>query len=187
MKERGNLVHRLRNITVRELIHALEKEIMQMSEPLTYRITFNAVGITGVMALDGSAKFSGPATSKKPKLYVVAHNQQPLYVGVTRQSIRDRLRAGFQAKGNHGYYGYQWRHSLSSADVDIWLQKGGDMDNMADIETVEAEVVFLIRQNSGQWPEFQTEIHFHRSNAMHRVAAQKIIGHYGRAYVQPPD
>ncbi len=49
---------------------------------------------------------------------------------------------------------------------------------MKDIETVEAEVVFLIRQRTDQWPKYQTEIHFHQSNNAHRAAAQAILNHY---------
>jgi phospholipase/lecithinase/hemolysin len=46
-----------------------------------------------------------------------------------------------------------------------------------DIETVEAEVVFLIRC-AGQWPQYQTEIHFHPSTAVHRDIAASIIARY---------
>ena len=43
---------------------------------------------------------------------------------------------------------------------------------------MEAEVVFLIRQLSGQWPPFQTEIHFHPSTEDHREAARAVLEHY---------
>jgi hypothetical protein len=46
-----------------------------------------------------------------------------------------------------------------------------------DIETVEAEVVYLIRA-AGQWPAFQTEIHFHPSSPRHRELAEEIMSHY---------
>jgi hypothetical protein len=46
-----------------------------------------------------------------------------------------------------------------------------------DIETVEAELVYLVRKH-GQWPQFQTEIHFHPSRAEHRAIAEKIWSHY---------
>jgi hypothetical protein len=44
---------------------------------------------------------------------------------------------------------------------------------MLDIETVEAEVVFLAR-SAGQWPLCQTEIHFHRSEEVHRDIAAAV-------------
>jgi hypothetical protein len=46
-----------------------------------------------------------------------------------------------------------------------------------DIETIEAEVVFLIRA-AGQWPTHQTEIHFHESNEEHRAIAHSIMARY---------
>jgi hypothetical protein len=46
-----------------------------------------------------------------------------------------------------------------------------------DIETVEAEVVFLIR-SAGQWPLHQTEIHFHLSTQVHRDIAATVMSHY---------
>jgi hypothetical protein len=52
-----------------------------------------------------------------------------------------------------------------------------------DIETVEAEVVFLIR-SKGQWPLFQTEIHFHESSEQHRMIAAAIIGHFYQCETQ---
>jgi hypothetical protein len=58
--------------------------------------------------------------------------------------------------------------------LDIWCHEdapSGSDDR--DIETVEAEVVFLARQ-AGQWPEGQTEIHFHPSTEEHRAVAASI-------------
>jgi hypothetical protein len=49
--------------------------------------------------------------------------------------------------------------------------------NERDIETVEAEVVYLIR-SAGQWPKFQTEIHFYPSTPHHRKMAAKIMARY---------
>jgi hypothetical protein len=44
-------------------------------------------------------KFSGITTSKKPKLYIASVGEKPIYVGVTKQSIRNRLRFGWNANG----------------------------------------------------------------------------------------
>jgi len=38
--------------------------------------------------------------------------------------------------------------------------------------------MYLIRQESGQWPEYQTEIHFHQSTSLHRAIARSILNHY---------
>jgi hypothetical protein len=51
---------------------------------------------------------------------------------------------------------------------------------MLNVETIEAEIVFLIRQR-GQWPSHQTEIHFHPSRPYHRKAAEAIVNRYLRS------
>ena len=88
--------------------------------------------------------------------------------------MRTRFRMGFKAKGKHGYHGYAWRHKLTAATLDIWCQEDANTkDADYDIETVEAEVVYLARR-AGQWPAGQTEIHFHPSSQKHREVAAAI-------------
>jgi len=48
---------------------------------------------------------------------------------------------------------------------------------LRELETVEAEVAFLCRQQSGQWPAYQTEIHFYPSGPVHRKAASQIYAY----------
>lgn len=127
----------------------------------------------------GTSKFSGIATSRKPKLYVVSVDEKPIYVGLTKQPIRNRLRLGWNAKGETGYYGYAWRHHHENVLLDVWAHDDPPTENEClDIETVEAEVVFLIR-SAGQWPKDQTEIHFHPSTDVHRAVARSIMARYG--------
>lgn len=114
---------------------------------------------------------------KTPKLYIASINNKPIYVGITKQSIRNRLRLGWSATGEGGYHGYAWRHGNKSASLDVWCHVDALNRNERDIETVEAEVVFLIR-SAGQWPEFQTEIHFYPSLRHHRDVAAGIVAHY---------
>jgi hypothetical protein len=150
---------------------------MKITGPDHYKLSFNAVNFT-VVSPRGTAKFSGQATSNIPKLYVVSVDELPIYVGVTKQSMRNRLRLGWKAAGVGGYYGYPWRHKFSEADLDIWYHEDAPSEGPPiDIETVEAEVVFLIRAR-GQWPESQTEIHFHVSTQEHRDIASAIMGRY---------
>jgi len=87
--------------------------------------------------------------------------------------MRARFRLGFKATGENGYHGYAWRRELKQAQLFIWAHENAPTVNAErDIETVEAEIVFLARL-AGQWPAYQTEIHFHPSNQIHRdVAAQ---------------
>jgi hypothetical protein len=112
-----------------------------------------------------------------PKLYIASTDNKPIYVGITKQSIRNRLRLGWNAKGDSGYYGYAWRHGRTTAVLDVWCHSDAIERNERDTETVEAEVVYLIRA-AGQWPAFQTEIHFYPSSLRHRGVAAEIMSQY---------
>ncbi len=151
---------------------------MKLSGLFTYKITFDSRKIKSVLAPNGDSKFSGEASKEVPKIYIISIGKKPLYVGETKQRVKERLRRGFNAIGEHGYYGYDWRRNFQSSDVDVWLQVEGDTKTKREIEIVEAEVVYLIRQKYGQWPAHQTEIHFHQSQPTHREIAQDIIDHY---------
>ncbi|MDR6819580.1 hypothetical protein J2X76_004772 [Neorhizobium sp. 2083] len=129
----------------------------------------------------GLPKFSGEMTSKKPKLYIFSRDGVPIYVGATVRSMSSRLATGWTAEGKGGYYGYGFRHEGSAVDLDVWydsdpvkLREDGKRSG-SDIETVEAEVVYLLRHRTGQWPAYQTEIHFYQSNADHRESAERIV------------
>lgn len=146
---------------------------MRIVGPDHYKLSFDTKKFT-VTCLKGTTKFSGLATSKLPKLYIVSINGQAQYVGITRQSMRNRLRSGFTATGKHGYHGYAWRSGCTEATLDIWFHEDAPTESTdRDIETVEAEVVFLARL-AGQWPAGQTEIHFHPSTQVHRDVAAAI-------------
>ncbi len=175
---------------------------MQLCGPHTYQIAWGSSKETPkvVKSANGKPQFSNPVTCKsKPKLYVVSHHCRPIYVGTTTDSITKRLNGGFKAnpKTSHGYRGYLWKN-LREAAIHIWMltPEGPDFDSMnADpsmtrwegncqqrenivVETVEAEVVLLIHQEYLQWPEYQTEIHFHQSQDPHKKAARDIIKQY---------
>lgn len=118
-------------------------------------------------------KFCGIACKKKiPKLYVVVAEGHVVYVGVTRQPMNTRLRYGFKAKGRGGYYGYAWRNKHTRASLYVWA---AHKDAHASVlETIEAEVVFLVRHSTGAWPDCQTEIHFHQASEEHKQAASDV-------------
>jgi hypothetical protein len=147
-----------------------------------YKLNFDAISFNIECPL-GTAKFSGLATSNLPKLYVVCvdDHPNPIYIGMTKQPIRNRLRLGWNANGENGYHGYAWRRSFTTATLDVWCHTNPTaMNDCIDVETVEAELVYLIRK-AGQWPLFQTEIHFHPSTEVHREVAAEIGAHYGLA------
>lgn len=146
---------------------------MKIVGPERYQLAFDAARFA-VTCSKGTPKFSGLATSRRPKLYVVSVDGQLIYVGITRQPMPTRFRSGFSAKGKNGYHGYAWRHTLTRATLHIWCQEDAAATNPdLDIETIEAEVVYLAR-SAGQWPAGQTEIHFHPSNEHHRRIAEEI-------------
>jgi len=153
---------------------------MEIAEIGRYKLNFDSDRFAVECPL-GTAKFSGLATSGLPKLYVASVDGKPIYVGITKQPIRNRLRLGWTANGESGYYGYAWRHQFTAADLDLWCHTNPpDEKDCLDIETVEAELVYLIRK-AGQWPLFQTEIHFHPSTEVHRAVAGQIGARYGIA------
>jgi hypothetical protein len=130
-----------------------------------------------VVAPRGECHFVAPATQRFPKLYIASRKGIPIYVGITSQSMATRLRMGLHATGQHGYHGYRWR-GQRDLDLDIWYLDDAPADTArTELECIEAELVFLTRQRFSQWPEFQTEIHFHASQKFHRDAAARIFKH----------
>lgn len=110
------------------------------------------------------------------KLYVVKANKEFVYVGIARQGMSARLRYGLHPSGqhiSHGYHGYQWKH-LKSVEIYVWLYPE-NKKRLDVVESVEAELVFLIRKNTGAWPKYQTEIHFHQPSGKIIKEAQEIF------------
>jgi len=106
--------------------------------------------------------FRCPATrSGVEKLYVVKTGDEFSYVGITSQAMSARFRYGFNPNTATGYHGYAWRH-LDEIDLYVWPARWLGRDQ---IEAIEAELVFLIREATGRWPIYQTEIHFHNPPA----------------------
>ena len=165
---------------------------MELTEHVRYRFEIR-YGYLNYKGPNGETNFASPFKDPGPKLYVISNDGIPIYVGKTTQPVADRLREGIS-----GRYRYPWSHFLKEATVDIWTVKVGnhDIETMKDdpamkqangnrekqedtvLETVEGEVAFLIRQNYGQWPKYQIEIHFHQSQPEHREKAKEIVSHY---------
>jgi len=115
---------------------------MEIEGPEVYELVFTPTSFE-VLCAKGTNKFSGLATSKMPKLYIASIDRKPVYVGLTKQSIRNRLRLGWRAAGEGGYHGYAWRHGNDKATLSLWCHMDAVDRSERDIETVEAEVVFL--------------------------------------------
>jgi|SRR5579864_63590 len=141
---------------------------MKISGPEHFRLTFDAKKYV--------VTFSGLANTRLPKLYVVVARGELIYVGVTKRKMRERLYSGWNANGKNGYHGYAFRHTHTEADLYVWCHEDARERSLLDLETIEAEVAFLIR-SKGQWPRSQTEIHFHPSGKEHRELAASIMQH----------
>ena len=109
-------------------------------------------------------------SDKLPKLYVVKQGKVIYYVGITSQDIRKRLRYGFSAQGKHGYHGYKWK-DLDTAELLVW----NFPDRTLDVEAIEAELVYFIREKTGKWPKYQMEIHFHQASKPALQVAVEIL------------
>ena len=138
--------------------------------PQTYKLRVKDKKYS-VIGPNGENHFIKPATKKIPKLYVISKGSKILYVGVTVQSISSRLRIGMKATGKCGYHGYMWCEKNDTFRLDVWWS---EELKLKDMESIEAEVAYLYRKESGQWPIDQCEIHFHKSYDFHREAAQII-------------
>jgi len=127
----------------------------------------------------GGPNFRGMAAAPGPKLYIVSGAEEiPLYIGATIQKMRTRLRQGWNATGATGYYGYPWRSATEPLNLDIFYLLDCPHEKWTrELETIEAEVAFLVRE-AGQWPVGQTEIHFFPSDDWHRRAASDIAKTY---------
>lgn len=115
--------------------------------------------------------FYKPLTENKYKLYILKKNKEFLYIGITRQSLRSRLHSGFNAKGKNGYHGYKWK-DLKSVKLFVW-----SFENYTEIqlENIEAELVYLVRKETNNWPLYQNEIHFNNKFEQGKKTAEKIF------------
>lgn len=121
--------------------------------------------------------FKSPVTSlKQPKLYILKAKGRVVYIGYTSQSVGSRFYGGLKADGQNGYYGYQWRR-YDKLDLVVFcfppfskIEKEREREEKF-AQAVEAELVFLVRESTGKWPECQNEIHFFNNNKAKKVAA----------------
>lgn len=152
---------------------------MKLRSPQVYSLELSDDGPYRLFSEGVACKFSKPASaSKHPKLYTLACDGKLLYVGIASQSMSSRLSFGFRAGGKGGYHGYKWKTLRRRLALSVWTADREDRPaTLRDLETVEAEVAFLCRQQSGQWPVFQHEIHFYSSLPSHREAAEEIYSH----------
>ena len=120
--------------------------------------------------------FAKPATIRGiSKLYTISQGSHLYYVGIARAPMSSRINSGLKSSGKNGYHGYKWKHIRSTMDLRVWtISKNNKLIEFSVMEAIEAEVAYMCRQESKQWPRHQQEIHFHQSKSDHRKIA-KII------------
>lgn len=119
---------------------------------------------------DFDTNFFDPLTSGKPKIYIVKHKNEIIYVGFTKDNFRSRINKGLAprinpktAKHEGGYGGYKWR-ILDEVEAFVWVFNIEVTKKIDEhkwmFENIEAEIVFQLKQQ-GKLPKFQSEIHFY--------------------------
>ncbi|MCR9099841.1 MAG: hypothetical protein NXI25_07805 [bacterium] len=124
-------------------------------------------------------------TSPTRLVYVVRITDEFLYVGEAIGALKKRLQNGFNAyryyqrekKGRRGYKGYKWielfetePHRPFTVDAFIFSGEYSPDEKRADIEAIEGELVYLIRNQTGKWPIYQNEIHFNNKEGAEDAA-----------------
>lgn len=152
---------------------------MKLGVPQDYAIELSAEGSYRLFSQEMVCTFSKPASvGKLAKLYTLSDAGHLIYVGIAEQAMASRLSYGFRANGKSGYYGYKWKGLRHRLSLTVWTAtENNEHVPVRELETIEAEVAFLCRKQSGQWPAYQHEIHFYPSNSCHRQAAEVIYAH----------
>lgn len=115
--------------------------------------------------------FTKPLTEKRYKLYVIKKSKEFLYIGITRQSLSSRFRLGLNANGKRGYHGYKWK-GMEKIKLFVWVFDNYDEKQL---ESIEAELVLLVRNTTKRWPLFQNEIHFNNNFTNSKKVATQIF------------
>ena len=155
---------------------------MTLNDPSDFDLVLSG-GSYRLLRDSARSKFTQPASTRGiAKLYTLADGQSLIYVGIAQQPMSARLGYGLRANGKSGYWGYKWKGLEKTVQLSVWTgMLDGAYASLRELETIEAEVAFLCRQQSGQWPTHQHEIHFYPSSQWHRDAANKIYSHVVRA------
>ncbi len=149
---------------------------MNLPQPQLYRLILKPSAAYEA-TLQGSLKpgFTKPVSTICPKLYVVTRENDVHYVGVTNRPMASRLNMGLKAKGKGGYHGYKWKNLKSPLRLLVWSFPEESKPFLRQLETVEAEFAFLIRKDTGQWPQSQTEIHFYQASSAQLKAVAQMV------------
>ncbi len=158
-------------------VYHLEKYIMQINDKVdgTCSLTLEPV----------IADANNLAIKKeRRKIYIISSKKAVLYVGEANTSMKTRFQRGCTSynyfintkKTRSGYKGYKWLdrkanpNRILNVSVAVFESKFDPKEKRDDIETIEGELVYLIREKTGLWPKFQNEIHFHNDKNAKKIA-----------------
>lgn len=154
------------------------------SQSIPFQINYTEKGTCTIQF----AENEGIAFQKeRRKIYLVANGAEILYVGEAHTSIKERFRRSCTSFNYHirnnrevargGYKGYKWlapKEPLNDLVVHVFVFDECYDTSRDFIEAIEGELVYLIRKNTGHWPEYQNEIHFHNEQGAAEIAEEII-------------
>jgi len=118
-------------------------------------------------------------------IYVVRSAHDFLYVGEAKSALKTRLQRGFTSYRHYqrtkvargGYKGYKWialfakvEKAQFSVDAFLFSKEYSPPTQREVIEAIEGELVYLIRKQTGEWPQYQNEIHFNNKEGAEDTA-----------------
>ncbi len=151
----------------------VEINIAEMKhECYKYEIKLVSAKINSIVDIFSGAElydFAVPVSQKGSKIYILKKSNEFLYVGATIQRMLLKLKQGLAAKGLKGYHGYKWKDYDS---IDLAVYCFADLQG-TQLESIEAELVYKIRQETGKWPLCQNEILFYNDFLKaHQIACE---------------
>ncbi len=119
---------------------------------------------------------------ERRKIYIVHTEDIILYIGEANSTIKARFQRACNSfntyartgKARGGYKGYKWLNPEYNPNqnlkvIVVIFDENYDT-NRTEIEAIEGELVFLIREEFGYWPTCQNEIHFSNSVSANKFA-----------------
>jgi hypothetical protein len=94
-----------------------------MRDPFMKHFSYEIISLVPleVQSPTGETKFTGLVAKDCPKVYVISEGANIVYVGSSRQPIRNRLYGALNATGANGYSGYPWKSSNDKLALDVWV------------------------------------------------------------------
>lgn len=137
-----------------------------------------------IIWIDGENTRDLAFKKERRKIYIVTFKNEIYYVGEANTSMKIRFQRGCTSynhyirngKARGGYMGYKWLDKEQNPNrnltiyVAVFTAEFDSPKQRSIIESIEGEIVFMIRHEFGYWPKFQNEIHFSNSSEAIEIA-----------------